>query len=220
MDVQPHDTDFPRSLATLAVFAGGQGRRLGGYPKFLLPWGEHGQPLISHMLDTLSADFQVSLVATNHDPHPAFGDHQLVPDDPPGKGPLGGLAAILATASTPYVFAIACDMPLVSQRLVRHLVAHAIAFDLDAVVPRLESAVHPLHAVYHRRILATVRGQLQAGQLRMAELLTTVDVDYVEEAALRHLDPDLASLSNINTFSCLQRCRKQFLATQEDAPCS
>jgi molybdopterin-guanine dinucleotide biosynthesis protein A len=220
MDVPLHDTAFPRSLATLAVFAGGHGRRLGGYQKFLLPWGDHGQPLISHILQALSGDFAVSLVATNHAPHPAFGNYQLVPDDPPGQGPLGGLAAILAAAETPYVFAVACDMPLVRQRLVRHLVADAVSGDFDAVVPVLHGDVHPLHAVYHRRVLATLRRLLQTGALRMTDLLAAIEVHYVEEAALRQLDPSLDSLSNINTFGDLRRCRELSLATQEDIACS
>lgn len=161
MDDHQHITDFPRSLATLAIFAGGDGRRLGGYPKFLLPWGEQGQPLISHVLETLNPYFTASIVSTSQGHNPAFGPAVVVPDKPAGHGPLGGLASSLEAAETPYVFALACDMPLVNKTLVRHLISQAISQDLDAVAPSCGGKVHALHAVYHQRLLPLIRERLQ-----------------------------------------------------------
>lgn len=54
----------------------------------------------------------------------------------------------------------------------------------------------------------------------MDKLLASVSTHYVEESTLRQFDPDLRSVSNINTFQDLRRYRDLYQVDQENAPCS
>ena len=96
---------------TLAILAGGQGRRLGGVPKGLLL--RDGRPLLAHLL-TLAPRFADSVLVTSYpEPYQHFGV-RTVADVVAQRGAPGGVHAALATARTPWVQVVAADMPFVS----------------------------------------------------------------------------------------------------------
>src|SRR5439155_1414879 len=69
-----------------------------------------------------------------------------VADRFPGAGPLAGIHAALLAARHPHAFVAACDMPGLDADVIRFLLARI--GDADAVVPRWDGDVEPLHAVY------------------------------------------------------------------------
>jgi molybdopterin-guanine dinucleotide biosynthesis protein A len=95
------------------------------------------------------------------------------------------------------VVVVGCDMPFLSTRLLAQLVAES--GEVDAVVPRVGGRPEPLHAVYARACLAAIRPRVEAGQLRIVGFYEDVRVRYVEEPALRAVDPELRSFRNVNT---------------------
>src|SRR5206468_2377318 len=74
--------------------------------------------------------------------------------------------------------------------------------DWDAVVPRVDGFLQPLHAVYHRRLAAHLATLLVAGGGQLKELLTRPElrVRLVEEAELRPLEPRLTSFMNLGAL--------------------
>jgi molybdopterin-guanine dinucleotide biosynthesis protein A len=70
----------------------------------------------------------------------------VLPDEPPGVGPLGGLIALLRHAGTSPALAFACDMPFVSRALVERLLA--APSDAPIVAPRRDARWEPLCARY------------------------------------------------------------------------
>ena len=99
--------------ATLLVLAGGESRRM-GRPK---PWIEVGDTvLLRYVVERLAPAFSEVMVS--------FGEpeqmEQLVPyrvvfDRKRSAGPLAGLEAGLEAARNDALFAVACDMPYVTQ---------------------------------------------------------------------------------------------------------
>lgn len=186
---------------TLAVVAGGQGRRLSGVPKGLLRVGE--RTVLEQLLGLAPLFAEVLLVANTPEPYARFG-LRTVADAVPGKGAPGGVHAALLAARTEWVFAVACDMPFVLPEAVRVLLA-ARAPDVDAVCFTVEGRVEPLLAVY-RAALASPWGEaLKRGDPSLRELLSQARARLLPEEALRAVDAALRSLVNVNTSEELRR---------------
>ena len=113
-----------------------------------------------------------------------------------GAGPLAGLHAGLEAAETPWLLAVACDMPFVTAEVFAALLA-ARGPDIEAVVARTpDGRRHPLCACYHRNTLPTVEAHLAAGTLAMRALLDGLK-------NVRYVDLPAGPLRNVNRVSDL-----------------
>ena len=66
----------------------------------------------------------------------------------PDRGPLGGLHAALANAKTPWIFLMACDLPLVPAGLIT-LLSEKVSAGYDAVIPQQpDGRLQPLCGFY------------------------------------------------------------------------
>jgi molybdopterin-guanine dinucleotide biosynthesis protein A len=109
-------------------------------------------------------------------------------DPPAHAGPLAGLAAGLSKAETPWVFAIACDMPFITPTLIEHLAVFRKGY--DAVVPVVQGYPQPLAAFYSTRSLNKLHRILEnRGKHSLRALLDTLHVRYVYESELLTADP-------------------------------
>ena len=93
----------------------------------------------------------------------------VLDDAEPGRGPLGGLVALLEAAGPGVALALACDMPYVSEGLLSRLLdAPACA----VLAPRRGGRWEPLCARYDAPIaLPVARARLARGQLGLQGLL-------------------------------------------------
>ncbi|MBX3012933.1 MAG: molybdenum cofactor guanylyltransferase [Caldilineaceae bacterium] len=193
---------------TLVINAGGQSLRM-GQPKALLPVPPNDQPLLQWIVQRLQplAPTQILVIAND----PALPAQVQLPahtrwlvDAYPDTGPLGGLATALA-ACTGWAICVACDMPLLNPAIFAdcwRLATTTTAPDgtaWDAIVPVVAGYPEPFHSLYHRRCLSAMVARLATGERRVTSFLPDVRVCYVEERALRRLDPTLQSFLNTNT---------------------
>lgn len=185
---------------TLAIIAGGQGRRLSGVAKGLLE--VEGRTVVERLLELAPRFGGVLLVANVPEPYARFGLRTLA-DEVPGKGAPGGVHAALAAARTPWVVAVACDMPFVSAEAVGVLLG-AREDGVDAVCFEVAGRLEPLLAVY-RSSLAEACGRALEEDPSLRQLLSRFRARLLPEAALRAVDPGLRSLVNVNTPEDLAR---------------
>ena len=118
-------------------------------------------------------------------------------DDQTSAGPLAGLVAGMAQADTPWVFAVACDMPFVTVDVVQCLAA--LRGQHQAVIPVIGGHPQPLAAFYAASALETMRASLASGDRSLRGMLRKLDVREVSEAELRVLDPQLRSFFDLDT---------------------
>jgi molybdopterin-guanine dinucleotide biosynthesis protein A len=177
------------------ILAGGRAVRMGGRDKAFAAVG--GEPIAARTVRLFHALFPQVLVGTNRPERFRGLDVEAVPDGFPGCGPLAGIHAALLASRYPHVFVAACDMPGLDADVIRFLVARIGA--ADAIVPRWEDDVEPLHAVYAVRCLPAIEASLRAGRHAMRDLLASLSVDFVSEAELRRLRGAADSLTNVNT---------------------
>ena len=184
---------------TGAILAGGESKRM-GLNKAFVEVG--GIPIIERALKVLQGLFdKVFIVATRPEPYAHLG-FPVHTDLLPGNDSLGGLHAALSYSSGEACFLCACDMPFLNPRLIRYLAE--LASGADAVVPKSPDGLQPLHSVYTKNCLPAIEEGIAAGQLKLADLVSRINVRMVEGAELTDLDPEWRSFFNINRMDDLE----------------
>lgn len=161
---------IPRQDITGAVLAGGQGRRMGGVDKGLMPY--QGTTLAGHALGRLAPQVGALMVSANRNlvVYAAHG-HPVV-SDAKGTGPLGPLAGLLAAlraCATPWLVTVPCDCPGFPADLVARLAEAAHALPPPAAVAVAATpgdARHPVHPVFclaHRSVRDGLAAYLDQG---------------------------------------------------------
>jgi len=183
-----------RDDVTALILAGGKATRLGGVDKRQLVID--GRTIFERQLEALAPCVADIIVSSRR----AVPGHRTVLDDVADLGPLGGIAAGLAAAATPWLFVLAGDMPNVSRALVELVLSHATD-GVDAVGIRIAGRAEPLCSAL--RVAAwrpIVAARLAARHLRASSLLTeeAMRIRWIEDAELREVDPGLRSLHNVN----------------------
>lgn len=161
---------------TLAVLAGGRGRRLGGVPKGLVRLPS-GQTVVEHLLELTDGP---RIVSTNDPQAYERLDVPLVADVVADRGAPGGVVTALAMATTEWVVIVACDMPLVTREMIDELLAHRHAH-VDAVCFSRGGELEPLLGCFRRELCHDWAPRLE-GHPSMRELINGVRFDVVESA--------------------------------------
>ena len=190
---------------TLAILAGGAGRRLGGVAKGLLRI--EGRTILERLLLLAPLAREVLLVANEPEPYARFG-LRAVADVVPERGAPGGVHAALASANTSWVLAVACDMPFVT--------AEAIAPLLDAahdaeIVVYGEAHLQPFPGLFASR-LAGEWGSALAGSPSMQALCRRFGHVAVPLERLRAVDPQARALASVNTPDDVRRLQIEWPA--------
>src|SRR5689334_15141580 len=134
-------------MLTVVIQAGGESSRM-GEDKALKPF--LGRPLIERVIERMVPIAGDVIVTTNRPDEYAFLNHRLIPDLQPGRGALGGLHTAIASANTPLVAVVACDMPFASLQLIESAASTLVEEDVDLVIAKTEEGYEPFHAVYRR----------------------------------------------------------------------
>ncbi len=174
-----------RSQLTLAILAGGSGKRLGGAAKGLLTF--QGISYVERILQ-LSALCSEGLIISSDPRYDAF-DARRVEDVEPGRGAPGGVVSALLAARAPWVLVVACDMPFVTVQAARLLIA--AAGNHDVVCFQRGGMLEPLLGVYRASLGPLWRERLGENP-SMKLLLSGASV-----CALQPADP--GCLESINT---------------------
>lgn len=189
--------------ASAVVLAGGQSRRLGVNKAFVTVGGVVLIERVLRQLGQVSDD----IVIVTGDPAAYEGlGARVVLDGWPGAGSLGGIHTGLQAARHDRAVVVGCDMPFLNVRLLRSLIL--LSADYDVVVPRVDSFLEPLHAVYGKACLQPIEDLLRAGERRIVAFLDRVRVRYVDAAEIQALDPSQLSFLNINTPQDLEQAEE------------
>lgn len=180
----------------IAIFAGGQSRRMGSDKPQLL-W--NGVPMLQHTCATALAVADRVLVVGREHPHDwPFEQVQFLCDDMPDLGPIGGLQTVLDFArreDIAQIFALACDLPLIDERALCWLIEQARQRELfHGLVTERDGELEPLFSVYTPSCSPLIHYQLAQQKRSMRGLIQNGDFEYVEAP------PEIARcLHNVNT---------------------
>ncbi|TMD38637.1 MAG: molybdenum cofactor guanylyltransferase [Chloroflexi bacterium] len=180
--------------ATLLVLAGGRGRRMGRAKA----WIEVGDTvLLRYVVERLAPAFSEVMVSFSEpEQMEQLVPYRVVFDRKPNAGPLAGLEAGLLAARNDVLFAVACDMPYVTQGVAQ--VAVAAARNCDAAIPRHDGLFEPVCGAYRKSSLQTIVGALDAGNFVAHDVIQNLDVTWLEGL-------DAAEFDNLNTPADVER---------------
>lgn len=157
--------------------------------------------MLEHLLALAPSFAEVVLVTGAPEPYARYGLRSVC-DLIPGRGAPGGVHAALAAAETPWVVALACDMPFVSPRVIELLLSLREA--ADGVCFRVGERLEPLLGCY-RSDLREAWGRALADDPSFTELFARFRVRVAPEDTLRAVDPHLRSVVNVNSSDDVAR---------------
>ena len=189
---------------TGVILAGGRSRRFGAN-KALTTIGN--TTLIERLIHTVQPVFSQLLIVTNQPDDYKFLGLPMIEDRIKGFGPLGGIYSALETINDDYAFVVACDMPDLNASLIRLLVNLRKHFDV--VVPRIDTWLEPLHAVYSKQCLDPIKILIDRGVRQVFQFFDQVKVRYVDLWEMQEVDPDHCAFYNINTRKDLDEFLKK-----------
>ncbi|HYX91968.1 MAG TPA: molybdenum cofactor guanylyltransferase [Myxococcaceae bacterium] len=179
---------------TLAILAGGRGRRLGGIAKGLLEY--QGRTLVERLLDLAERFAGALLVTDDSAPWSQLGV-RVVPDVVKDRGAPGGLHAALVHAPTPWVVLVACDMPFVRAEVLEHLLGSREG-EVEWVCAERGGYLEPMPGVYAARMAPAIASALP-GNPSLQALLRGSSGKALPLSELAALDPELRSWVSVNT---------------------
>ncbi|MEP6919107.1 MAG: molybdenum cofactor guanylyltransferase [Acidobacteriota bacterium] len=185
-----------------AILAGGQARRLGGVNKGTLAIGD--SPIVDRQLEALrqvaSTVFVVGAAA------PAWSARRLdvVPDDLPGAGALGGIYTAIQRSPCARTLVVACDLPFLSAAFLQRM---ADERDADLVIPRSARGYEPLCAVYSRACAADIHARISRGAFKASVLPRGVRVVELGPDIIATYDPEGLIFVNVNTPHDYERAK-------------
>jgi len=181
---------------TAIILAGGESLRM-GCDKATLALGEHS--LLQRVVAVVQPLFPQLLVSVR-EPRPDIELPQIC-DTQHEAGPLAGLCAALEKSTTPWIFAVATDMPFVQAALIEYLARQRSSHqNCQAVVPVVAGHPQPLAAFYAASALAVIQSILAgSGKRSLRAALERLNVCYVDESELRAADPGLRSFLDLDT---------------------
>lgn len=197
-----------RTDANAIILAGGAATRLGS-DKALVHLG--GSPLISHVVRRLAPAVN-RIIVSGRDGVP--DDVQLpkevtfVPDVPGVEGPLAGIYAGLQASNAEMNIVVACDMPLVGEKLIAMLLRGASESDALIVVPEWAGARQVLLTVYRRGCLDEMRRAIDQGERSPWNFQKRLRPLVIPKADVRAVDPEGLSFFNVNTSDDLIEAEK------------
>jgi molybdopterin-guanine dinucleotide biosynthesis protein A len=180
------------------VLAGGANKRFGGIIKSNILFT--GKPIISLITETLGFIFNELIIVTNTPSE--FMDNsscKIVGDIFTGTGPLGGIHAALKASSGEAIFVFAGDMPYLNSELIINQIDSFLENESDALVPRMNQNIEPLHSIYNRKVIWKLEEYLNSKQnVAVHEFLKRIDARYLN---IEDSEETKKAFTNINSPS-------------------
>lgn len=190
----------PSSLLTGAILAGGHSSRFGSNKALFAPNGETLISKAAGLLRSVAREVLVSASQTNAGDYDFLG-LEIVVDQHPDSGPMGGLETLLQRCTTPWLLVLTCDMPFVDKEALVTMISslnrepdnalyqsdrpHALAWQ------RCDGSISPFPLLIERSALPKLQSRMRTGSLSMKGLQRDLDTYYI-------MSPCNRLLSNIN----------------------
>ncbi len=198
------------------VLAGGGSTRF-GRDKALVEIG--GRPMIARMIELLqSVTTEVKIVAVPGK-YAEFGA-EIVEDQWPGDGPLGGVITALedaaqSAARPEWNLVVSCDMPFLTQEWLQFLTNRAANSNAQVVFPHSASGPEPLCACWQTGAAAELRSGFERGVRKVTEGIALLRAEVLDEADWKRFDSAGRLFWNMNTASDYEETRRMLEAEQK-----
>ena len=187
----------PTGGVSAIVLAGGRSSRF-GRDKLAEPIG--GMPLLHRAIAAVRPLASEVIVVARPGADPDLPDGvRLVHDPVAFEGPLSGLVTGLEGAREPIAIVVGGDSPSLVGAVLRAMLDRLDAPGIHAVVLEHEGRSRPLPiAVRRQPALEKARDLFGSGERRLRAILERLEVDVIPELTWRELDPDAATVRDVD----------------------
>lgn len=141
------------------ILAGGANKRFDGMTKANIVID--GKTIMSRIIDTIKDIFDEIIIVTNTpEEFKEYINYKIVSDQILKAGPLGGIHAAIKTSSKEALFVFAGDMPLLDKKAIIRQIEFYNSHKCDILIPRINTYIEPLHAIYNISIIETLEDYL------------------------------------------------------------
>ncbi len=141
------------------ILAGGANKRFDGITKANIVID--GKTIMSRIIDTIKDIFDEIIIVTNTpEEFKEYINYKIVNDQILKAGPLGGIHAAIKTSSKEALFVFAGDMPLLDKKVIIRQIEFYNSHKCDILIPRINTYIEPLHAIYNISIIETLEDYL------------------------------------------------------------
>ncbi len=183
--------------STAIILAGGKSRRMGKDKKTLRL---NNKSFLRVVYETMSS-FAEEVIISYSSPEQRVEKLKAIEvyDEVKGMGPLAGLISSLKVAQYDTIALAPVDAPAIFPELYIYMINNLGNF--DAVIPRKESYIEPLIAVYRRRefLSACEKTLLEGERSTQSAVKRLKRVKYIDVEEFRQFDKDLLCFENVNT---------------------
>jgi molybdenum cofactor guanylyltransferase len=154
------------------ILAGGESSRMGsdkGLQNLC------GKPLIQYSIEALSGLCTDIIISSSSSAYQEFG-YQVVKDEFPGIGPMGGIYSALKQSKTDANLVLSCDLPFVSKELLSFILKSASGFQV-AVPWQGDRHYEPLCGFYSLSLLSQISAYIQKGNYKLPDLFEKISIN-------------------------------------------
>lgn len=130
------------------ILSGGKSKRM-GTDKALLKIGD--TPAIEMIYNTISGIFHDIMIISDYPKNYDYLSRNIYPDIYKSMGPLGGIHSALTNAENSQIFIVSCDIPLISDNIIRYIVSKKN--DKDITLPIVFGRLQPLCGIYSKKCM-------------------------------------------------------------------
>jgi molybdopterin-guanine dinucleotide biosynthesis protein A len=154
------------------ILAGGKSSRMGTEKGLQLLCGK---PLISYAIEVLAGFCDRIFISSSSDAYQSFG-YQMVADEYPGIGPMGGLYSALRKSKTEKNLVLSCDLPIVSRDLMAFILQNAEGYQV-AVPWEGNRHYEPLCGFYDQSVLEPMTEYIRNGNYKLPDLFEEISIN-------------------------------------------
>ncbi len=185
------------------ILAGGKNTRIGGKSKAFIQLNDTS--FLNLIVSTIDQLFNEIIIVTNKPQEycDMKNNYSIITDKIKGIGPLGGIYSALYHCSSEAIFVVPCDMPYLNKKVIEQEIECYNKSDCDALIPRMDSFIEPLHAIYKKstfNILQSLINETEDYSIR--NFLKLIHVQYME---MEDNEPNRQAFTNINTHEDFER---------------
>lgn len=149
-----------RKEISCAILAGGKASRMNGENKALLRVGEKSN--LERIL-SFSADYfnEIFIIANDSSKFKGY-DIAIYSDIFRNVGPLGGIHSALLHSRTDNVFFLPCDMPFISEYIVKKEIEFYFKTECEVIIPRTGKFIEPLHSIFSKNLLSGLEDHIKS----------------------------------------------------------
>lgn len=181
------------------VLAGGKSTRMKDADKAHMKFIDD-RTILGFVLENLTGYFspdKVNLVVKGQNDFLAYQKKYGVNivEDLIDAGPLGGIYSGLQHSNSAKNFFTGCDMPFLQPDLIEWMLNNC---QHDILIPRQNSHLEPLAAVYQKSCLAAIKRALDKGSRKILDFFPEVEVEHLEENEIQKISSFNYHFFNIN----------------------